>query len=119
MTAHPPPDGITEADYEAIHAAVVETARGRWFLAEFARRAREAEGERVLEAIARLEASVMAFARPAGSPLVARLAPAPQPAVGPRKIAGPPARAFDTARAREALAALDALPIAEKLAFFA
>ena len=35
-----PPEGISEGDYEAIEAAVVETVRGRWFLAEYARRSR-------------------------------------------------------------------------------
>ena len=41
-TAPPPP---TEADYEAIAAAVMETLRGRWFLAEFAKRNRNADTE--------------------------------------------------------------------------
>ena len=36
-----PQDGeLSEDDYAAIEAAVMETARGRWFLAEFARRLR-------------------------------------------------------------------------------
>lgn len=48
-------------DYEAIQAAVMETARGRWFLAEYARRNRNADTERVLEAIERV-------AHMAGSP---------------------------------------------------
>ena len=30
------PQPPTEADYEAIAAAVMETLRGRWFLAEYA-----------------------------------------------------------------------------------
>ena len=38
-SAPPPP---TEADYEAIAAAVMETVRGRWFLGEYARRNRNA-----------------------------------------------------------------------------
>jgi hypothetical protein len=42
-------------DYEAIEAAVMETARGRWFLTEFARRNRTADTQVLLEAIARLE----------------------------------------------------------------
>ena len=36
-------DGIS--DYDVIEAAVMETARGRWFLAEHARRNRHAETE--------------------------------------------------------------------------
>lgn len=50
-----PPDGLTDDDYERIEEAVLETARGRWFLAEFARRIREQDTQRVLDAIARLE----------------------------------------------------------------
>jgi hypothetical protein len=45
-----PPD-----DYEAIEAAVLDTARGRWFLAEFARRNRSADTTLLLAAIERLE----------------------------------------------------------------
>ncbi len=51
-SAAPPP---TEADYEAIFAAVMETARGRWFLAEFAKRNRNADSELVLAALDRVE----------------------------------------------------------------
>jgi chemotaxis regulatin CheY-phosphate phosphatase CheZ len=51
----PPP---TEADYEAIFAAVMETVRGRWFLSEFARRNRHADTQMVLAAIDRLQATV-------------------------------------------------------------
>jgi len=52
-SAPPPP---TEADYEAIHTAVMETVRGRWFLAEFAARNRHADTALVLAAIDRVEA---------------------------------------------------------------
>jgi hypothetical protein len=51
----PSPPNIPEEDYEAIEAAVMETARGRWFLMEFARRNRTADTKVLLEAIARLE----------------------------------------------------------------
>lgn len=46
---------LSPADYDMIAAAVMETARGRWFLAEYARRNRQADTEIVLAAIARLE----------------------------------------------------------------
>lgn len=46
---------LSPADYDMIAAAVMETARGRWFLAEYARRNRQADTEMVLAAIARLE----------------------------------------------------------------
>lgn len=49
---------LSEPEYEAICAAVMETARGRWFLAEYARRNRNADTRVVLEAVERLE-SVM------------------------------------------------------------
>jgi hypothetical protein len=43
-------------DFAAIEAAVMETALGRWFLAEHARRHRAADTERVLAALAALDA---------------------------------------------------------------
>lgn len=54
----PPPTGA--GDFEAIEAAVVETARGRWFLGEFARRNRSADTAVLLDAIARLERTIAA-----------------------------------------------------------
>lgn len=44
-------DDISEEDYQAIQEAVMETARGRWFLAEYARRNRVADTDKVLNAI--------------------------------------------------------------------
>lgn len=46
---------LSAADYDTIAAAVMETARGRWFLAEYARRNRQSDTEMVLSAITRLE----------------------------------------------------------------
>lgn len=60
MTSIPPPQGMTDADYESIEAAVTETVRGRWFLAEFARRTRAADSKLLLEGMARLETLVTA-----------------------------------------------------------
>lgn len=40
-------------DFDAIESAVMETPRGRWFLAEFSRRTRAAESDRLLDAIER------------------------------------------------------------------
>lgn len=51
----PPPAGLTPDDYDRIEEAVMETARGRWFLAEFARRVRAGDTQKILEAIHRLE----------------------------------------------------------------
>ena len=42
-------------DYEAIEQAVMETPRGRWFLAEFLRRHQAEETRRLLSALKRLE----------------------------------------------------------------
>jgi len=50
----PAPQDATH-DFEAIEAAVMETARGRWFLAEYARRMRAAETAKLLEAVTRIE----------------------------------------------------------------
>src|SRR5712671_4869976 len=44
-----------ESDYDAIRATVMESARGRWFLEEYARRNRNADTKLVLAAIERLE----------------------------------------------------------------
>lgn len=49
------PEGISEDDYEAIEAAVMETVRGRWFLSEYARRSRAGEMRQLLDAVGRLE----------------------------------------------------------------
>src|SRR5438067_240710 len=65
---------MAQADYDAIEAAVMETARGRWFLAEHARRQRAADTQSVLTAIGRLESLLMA--RPP-SQAAAELPPAP------------------------------------------
>ena len=44
-----------EHDFESIESAVLETPRGRWFLAEYARRAHQSENEFLLLSIRRLE----------------------------------------------------------------
>lgn len=46
---------LSQADYDAIEAAVLETARGRWFMAEYARRNRQADTLQLLSAIGRIE----------------------------------------------------------------
>ncbi len=70
----------TDADYDAIQEAFMETARGRWFLGEYAKRNRNADTAMVLEAVARLEQSVAASraeAKTAELPLTSVSAPAP------------------------------------------
>jgi len=51
-----------DADYDAIHATIVATGRGRWFLDEYANRYRGADTERVLAAVARIEQALSAGA---------------------------------------------------------
>ena len=49
-----------EEDYVAIHAAFMETSRGRWFLGEYAKRNRNADTRLVLDAVARIEETLSA-----------------------------------------------------------
>ncbi|PSC05192.1 hypothetical protein SLNSH_10285 [Alsobacter soli] len=56
--ADTPQTPLSSDDYEAIEAAVMETSRGRWFLAEYARRNRHAETERLLQSLNRIERAV-------------------------------------------------------------
>lgn len=49
---------LSDDDYESIAAAVMETGRGRWFLAEYARRNRHSDTEMLLGAIQKLENAV-------------------------------------------------------------
>lgn len=82
---------MNEADYRAIEEAVLSTARGRWFLTEYARRIRAAETDRILDAIEKLASrSEMNAAAPA--------------------IATHRDNPTDTG-----FAAIDALPLAERL----
>jgi chemotaxis protein CheZ len=49
---------MSDTDYETIMSAVLETARGRWFLGEHMRRNRQADTRLVLKAIEQLERSL-------------------------------------------------------------
>ena len=49
-----------EEDYAAISEAFMETSRGRWFLSEYAKRNRNADTRMVLDAVARIEHSLVA-----------------------------------------------------------
>ena len=53
-----PPALPAQGDYDAICATVMESARGRWFLQEYARRNRNADTRVVLDAIERIEAVI-------------------------------------------------------------
>jgi chemotaxis protein CheZ len=58
MANLPVPAPLSDAEYEAIEGAVMETARGRWFLAEYARRNRNADTTMLLKALDRIEAAM-------------------------------------------------------------
>ena len=53
-----------EQDYDAIREAFMETARGRWFLGEYARRNRNADTRMVLDAVAKIEETLAAQRQP-------------------------------------------------------
>lgn len=60
-------EGAAES-YDAIERAVKESKRGRWFLAEHARRLQSGETSSVLDALKRLEAAVGEFSQPHHTP---------------------------------------------------
>src|SRR3954462_15507944 len=58
MANLPIPAPLSEIDYEQIEGAVMETARGRWVRAEYARRNRNADTTMLLKAIERIEGAM-------------------------------------------------------------
>src|SRR3954454_6932529 len=54
----------SEQDYDAISEAFMETARGRWFLGEYAKRNRNSDTRMVLDAVSRIEESLAAQKQP-------------------------------------------------------
>ncbi len=63
----------SEEDYEAIREAFMETARGRWFLDEYAKRNRNSDTRMVLDAVARIEQTMAAQKQPPPPVIVDRL----------------------------------------------
>ncbi len=59
MSTSKAPSLLHEADYESIEAALLQSARGRWFLAEYSRQNRSADTRMLLDAITKLEANVL------------------------------------------------------------
>ena len=57
----------SEADYDAISQAFMETSRGRWFLGEYAKRNRNSDTRMVLDAVARIEEGLAAQRQPAAA----------------------------------------------------
>src|SRR5450631_455150 len=92
----------SEQDYDAIREAFMETARGRWFLGEYAKRNRNADTRMVLDAVARVEEN-----------LAAQKQAAPDNGLAEALVAI--RRAVDEARAA-ASGAIDGLALEETLA---
>ena len=68
------PDASNEGDYEAFCEALSASARGRAFLAEYARRNRNADTEQLLAVIENLQATLAISTSPnAGGPIKAQL----------------------------------------------
>jgi hypothetical protein len=66
---------LADSDYDTILGAVMETARGRWFLHEYARRNRNADTGTVLAAIDRIESLLKS--RETAAPPAASVSDAP------------------------------------------
>lgn len=66
MSGPNPLSAVASSEYEAIEATMCESERGRWFLAEHARRNRAADTEMLLGAIMRLEKTVLSDRGPEG-----------------------------------------------------
>jgi hypothetical protein len=93
----------SEADYDAIREAFMETARGRWFLGEYAKRNRNADTRMVLDAVARIEETIAAQRQP--PPPDNRLPEALDAIKGAlQRAEGKAAAAIDAAGLEEALA---------------
>jgi hypothetical protein len=90
----------SEADYDAIREAFMETSRGRWFLGEFAKRNRNADTSMVLDAVSRIEETLAAHRQPP--------APDDRLAEALAAIRGAVNRAAETAAATFDSAALEA-----------
>jgi len=93
-----------EQDYDAIREAFMETARGRWFLGEYAKRNRNADTRMVLDAVAKIEETLAAQRQPV---VVDRL---PEALVAIRRAVedaeSAAAKAFDPAAIKASLAAI-------------
>jgi hypothetical protein len=94
-----------EEDYEAIREAFMETARGRWFLDEYARRNRNSDTRMVLDAVARIEETLAAQKQPPPPVVIDRL-PAALTSIrnAVEKAEGAASTIFDGMRLEENLA---------------
>jgi hypothetical protein len=105
----PPP--LSASDYEAIEAALLQTSRGRWFLAEYARRNRHADTGMLLGALERLENVVRDNLAERNTP-AASVGDLPAPErLAIQRAQAPPTKA-------DPLAPLAAMSYEEKIALF-
>jgi len=131
MTIPTLPSGLQLEDYENIEAAVMETARGRWFLLEYARRQRASETERLLQAIERLDRRISRNDKADAPPPPDNRLEDCNPRPHPSRPASPVPQDEETLHPIAllppepppdprlvALSRLDHLPLAEKLALF-
>ncbi|MBR0793416.1 hypothetical protein JQ631_30435 [Bradyrhizobium manausense] len=91
-----------EQDYDAISEAFMETARGRWFLGEYAKRNRNADTRMVLDAVAKIEETLAAQRQPVVEDRLPEALVAIRRAVEEAEIAA--AKAFDPAVLEASLA---------------
>ncbi|MDE2379877.1 hypothetical protein [Bradyrhizobium sp.] len=94
----------TEADYDAIREAFMETARGRWFLGEYAKRNRNADTTMVLDAVARIEETLAAQRQPVVEDRLPGALAAIRQAIAKAEIAA--GAAFDRAAIEASLGAI-------------
>jgi len=88
-----PADGPSEDDYDAFYSVLASSERGRAFLAEHARRARHAETEMLLAALARIETTLADQRAQAAAPPP----PAPSAATAATALAAVAAQAIAAA----------------------
>ena len=74
---------LSDLDYETIENAVMETARGRWFLAEYKKRNGVADTSTLLDAVRRLEKIASSFKVDLASPEKPQEAETAKPATPP------------------------------------
>ncbi|WP_298871861.1 hypothetical protein [uncultured Bradyrhizobium sp.] len=91
-----------EQDYDAIREAFMETARGRWFLGEYAKRNRNADTAMVLDAVAKIEETLAAQRQPVVEDRLPEALIAIRRAVADAESAA--AKAFDSAAIEASLA---------------
>lgn len=114
------PANLDADDYQAIEEAVMETARGRWFLAEFARRQRSSEMAELRELLLRLEARLPATALTATPETTMAAVLREEVVEAPPAPVVPPLMLRDLPRLSGlTLEIIDAMPIMERLALFA